>query len=258
MIAHNLVSLACTIAGGVGLLALLQLQERAAGRFLSHRLGWRSVLVTGWLGVPLHELSHLLLALLFGHRVIAWRLFDPDPVSGTLGYVRHAYSRRSPWQVVGTVFIALAPVVAGGAALAGLLTWVLPPAARAELWRGAAGLEQASGAAELAPLLWALAGDLATQVWAHRSVWLPLQCYLAACVASHMSPSRADLAGALAGAGAATLAAALGVALCGWQGVSTAAAVGLLVPLMLVVLLAGAVQGGYVALAALYCRLSGK
>ena len=72
----------------LGLLALLtlllHLVERRVSRRLSHRFGWRSVLVTGWLGVPLHELSHLAMCWVFRHRIVAYRLFDPDPRTGTL------------------------------------------------------------------------------------------------------------------------------------------------------------------------------
>ena len=45
------------LAAGLGVLAALlvwlRVQERAAGRFIAHRLGWRGVLLTGWLGAGL-------------------------------------------------------------------------------------------------------------------------------------------------------------------------------------------------------------
>ena len=83
----NALSLLLVVAGAALLLVALHALERRASRYVAHRLGWRGVLVTAWLGVPCHELGHLAMARLFGHRIVAWRLFDPDPTSGTLGYV---------------------------------------------------------------------------------------------------------------------------------------------------------------------------
>jgi hypothetical protein len=179
------------------LLALfLHLHERWASRILARRLGWRSVLVTGWLGVSLHELSHLTMARLFGHRIIAWRLFSPDPQSGTLGYVHHSYSRRSAWQMLGHFFIGIAPLFAGLAALAGLLVWMLGPQTVFGLF---ARLEPLTSWQSAISGVFGLFGSLLEAIWQKRSPWLPLQIYLAACVALHMAPSRADMKNALYG-----------------------------------------------------------
>ncbi len=249
---QNLISLALTLAALAGLLAALHLQERAVGRYLAHNLGWRSVLLTGWLGVPVHELGHLAFAGVFGHRVVSWKLFEPDPVSGTLGYVRHAHSRHSLYQVLGTVFIAMGPLITGGLTLCALLYWMLPGDAAASLWRQALAL----GGVESWRATGRLALRLVTEIWQHRSAWLPLQLYLAICVASHLCPSRADLAGALRG-GALLLALMTGaVALCGWQGISTGGVAAVTLPLLLVVLLAGAFQGLYVVVVAAGLSLS--
>jgi hypothetical protein len=198
LLLQNLLHLAVGLASLSALVALLHLQERLVSRHVAHHLGWNAVLVTGWLGVPLHELSHLAVAKLFGHRVVAWTLFDPDPVSGTLGYVRHAYSRRSLWQLAGTFFIGVAPLAVGTGTLLLVLAWVLPAEAQHRLARQAAALSHVSP-----ELAWrgvgALAAALASAVWSARSVWLPLQLYLAIAVAHHMAPSPADLKGALPG-----------------------------------------------------------
>src|SRR5688572_12226688 len=44
---------------------------------LVRRFGWQSVLVTGWLGTSVHELSHTVLCPLFGHRIRELALFKP-------------------------------------------------------------------------------------------------------------------------------------------------------------------------------------
>jgi len=241
------------------LLAALHLQERAASRYLAHRLGWRAVLVTGWLGVPLHELSHLVAARLFGHRIIAWKLFDPDPVSGTLGYVRHAYARRSSWQLAGQAVVAVAPVVGGALALAALLLWMVPAARLAELWNGhvatLAAVEPPAIAdhwLQLGAALLAAGRELLAAIWQHRTPWLPLQIYAGVAVACHLAPSRGDFASAVVPAlllvGGSGLA-ALGGAL---AGVSLAPLVAMAtLPLLALLPLVALFQGGYVAVVAL-------
>jgi hypothetical protein len=191
-------SQALTLFGGLAVLTLLlHLVERRISRRLAHRFGWRSVLVTGWLGVPLHELSHLALCWVFRHRIVAYRLFDPDPRTGTLGYVQHAYQRRSPYQLVGNFFIGVAPLLAGSLVLLGALALLLPgappPLSTAPV---PAGL-----GAQVGHVLGLAGATLArTFTWAHLASWqLWVFGALALCVGTHLSPSRPDLAGGLPG-----------------------------------------------------------
>ncbi|MEL6545628.1 MAG: hypothetical protein AAFQ82_13435 [Myxococcota bacterium] len=190
---ENFAHLGCALGAVAAALAVLHLLERRVSRYLSHRLGWRSVLFTGWIGVPLHELSHLLAARLFGHRIVAYQLFDPDPVSGTLGYVRHAYSRRNLWQLTGSFVIGVAPMVTGGAALVALLYGAVPREALNEVMVSARGSGAWQGA-------WLLGSGVLDAVWTHRTEWLPLYGYVALCVASHLSPSASDLKNGALGA----------------------------------------------------------
>lgn len=252
----NLAYLGALLLGLAVLLALMHLQERAAGRYLAHHLGWGSVLATGWIGVPVHELSHLLMAKLFGHRIIAWRLFDPDPVSGTLGYVRHAYSRRSVWQLLGTFFIGMAPLATGALLLAGLLTWMVPGGELGGLWRRALVLGEAERPLAAAQALGSLAVQLASSIWTHRTVLLPLQCYLAVSIALHMTPSPSDLGGALPGAAVLGLLLGAAAAVAAAMGISLGSALGALVPLSLVLLLVSLVVSVYLLSVATAVRLA--
>ncbi len=197
LLATNLFAVVFVALCLTGVVVALHLCERTASRVVARHWGWRGVLVTGWIGVPLHELSHLFVAKLFGHRVVNWSLFDPDPRTGTLGYVHHAHSKRSTWQLFGNFWIGIAPILAGGAVLAWLCAKMAPGFAWREMWE----LEVASAAAPRAQVAsaFAMAMRVAREIWQARNAWLPLYLYLAIAVACHMAPSRPDLRSALGG-----------------------------------------------------------
>ncbi len=100
--------------------------ERFTQHRLAQRFGWKSILWTGWLGTPIHELSHVAMCVLFRHRIDDVALFEPDVQSGRLGYVRHSFTKANRFERVGNVFIGLAPLAGGALALATLL-WMFYP-----------------------------------------------------------------------------------------------------------------------------------
>jgi hypothetical protein len=101
-------------------------------KFTQHRLatrfGWKSILWTGWLGTPIHELSHVAMCLVFRHRIDDVALFEPDLESGRLGYVRHSFTKSNRFERIGNVFIGMAPLAGGAIALAILLLLFYPSA----------------------------------------------------------------------------------------------------------------------------------
>ena len=62
------------------------------------------------IGTPVHELSHALIALLFGFRITEFRPFIFDPSSTTLGFVRYSYDPTNLLQQIGHFFVGIAPV----------------------------------------------------------------------------------------------------------------------------------------------------
>jgi hypothetical protein len=181
---------------------VLHWTERRITGGLLRLSGRRAVLVTGWLGVPIHELSPALMCVLFGHRIDKLVLFHPDPKTGTLGYVEHRWSRRSPRNVLGAFFVGIAPLLGGAAAILGLLALLLPGV----LVLPDVGLPQGPGdVAGWAALARGLQGALAEAGRAlfsrgHVASWrLWIFLYLALCIGSHISPSREDLRGSLVG-----------------------------------------------------------
>lgn len=97
---------------------------------LNERLGYKTfgnkayLILFGWLGTSVHELGHALFAVLFGHRITDIKLFSPDPETGTLGYVNHAYNPRNIYHQVGNFFIGIGPILMGTLMLA-LLSYLL-------------------------------------------------------------------------------------------------------------------------------------
>lgn len=81
---------------------------------------------TGFIGTPIHELSHALMCLIFFHRIEEMKLFQIDEENGTLGYVNHSYNRRNLYQVLGNFFIGTAPIFVGTLFLCLLMNWMLP------------------------------------------------------------------------------------------------------------------------------------
>lgn len=77
------------------------------------RLGYPKLrFVTAFIGVPVHEISHAIACLIFGHKINEIKLlqFNGTP---TLGYVNHSYSKRNVYHRIGNLFIGLAPIYIG-------------------------------------------------------------------------------------------------------------------------------------------------
>jgi hypothetical protein len=189
-------------------LALRSLEQLITSR-LASRLGRRWVLITGWLGVPVHELSHVLACWLFMHRVERVVFFDPDPRAASLGRVEHSWAPLNPWAQIGRLVIGVAPLIGGAAALVGLTHWLGPGVVLEPPVDPTAGIiaTLSSLAADL--------GDMARAWWTtprapdgRTALWL----FLCLSIGSHMAPSRADLTGSLAGL-AVLIVAVIGVAL---------------------------------------------
>lgn len=177
--------------------------ERAIQLRLSERFGWNAVLWTGWLGTPIHELSHMVACWIFKHKVVEVRFFEPDKKSGRLGYVEHTWVKGNWFQEFGNVFIGIAPLIGGSIALAALLWWFYPDAAMAavetskSLRDGEAETMTVFG--QVTSSMWAICAQILS--WKH--IFLPkfwIFIYLVLCVGSHMAPSRSDYRGASRGA----------------------------------------------------------
>lgn len=75
--------------------------------------GMKAVMVTGFIGVPIHELSHAIVAVIFRHRITEVKLLQKPDANGVLGYVNHSYNPKSIYQEIGNFFIGIAPIFGG-------------------------------------------------------------------------------------------------------------------------------------------------
>ncbi|KRM10225.1 hypothetical protein ABTQ33_02360 [Paucilactobacillus suebicus] len=93
-------------------------------------LGFRAQVFGAFIGIIIHELSHLLMALVFRHKITSFRLVRlpsrKDPDDNSLGYVNHSWNERSVYQQVGNVFIGVAPIIGNTLAILALTQWLLP------------------------------------------------------------------------------------------------------------------------------------
>ncbi|AVK63541.1 hypothetical protein C5Z26_05225 [Lactobacillus sp. CBA3606] len=141
LIWNNLLLLA-TLLGIPALFAwVLTLINRQTKAHLVSRFGINSQVYLGCLGIIIHELSHLIMAVIFRHGIQSIRLIkrphlhqttgNPDDLA--LGYVNHTWRQGNYYQMIGNLFIGVAPIFGCTASLLGLDAWLFPGLSRAIL-----------------------------------------------------------------------------------------------------------------------------
>ncbi|MEI0517625.1 hypothetical protein R4K54_10045 [Brachyspira murdochii] len=91
---------------------ILYILSSITRRIFAKTLGSKTeVYITGWIGTPIHELSHALFCIIFKHKINDIKLFNSK--SETIGYVLHSYDSRSWYQQMGNFFIGVAPIIIG-------------------------------------------------------------------------------------------------------------------------------------------------
>lgn len=185
------------LAPFVAFTVLIHWFEYLTQRRMSERLGWKSVLWTGWLGTPVHEISHVFMCRVFGHRIDDVALFEPDRDSGRLGYVRHSFEAGNWFQEMGNLFIGIAPLMGGSAVLA-ILLWLFYPEAASNAAESARLNSADSSLLQVRDSVVAVVTNIVT-ISNVATVRFWTFIYLVLCVGSHMAPSRCDYQGASRG-----------------------------------------------------------
>jgi hypothetical protein len=184
---------------------LINILSQMTFKSLEKAFGNRGVYLVAWLGTPIHELGHVLFCVIFLHKIVDVKLFKPDPLTGTLGYVYHKWNKKNPWHILGNFFIGIGPVVLGCAVLFGVFYLLTPGSSRVwdsilvkandigsytignylEVWKGSA--------LALVKLIFTAANLTGWRFW----VFL----YLAICVSANIRLSWSDVKHSLSGFG---------------------------------------------------------
>lgn len=159
----------------------------------------------GWLGTIVHELGHAIFCLIFGHKITAIKLFDPDPATGILGYVEHSYNSKSLYQLVGNFFIGVGPILLGTAIIyliSYLLLGLNPFQLAANFNSVSSPIYSWDALAQIVQVLWTSSTSLLRDLfsWHNLSTWqLYVFIYLVFAIGSSITLSPPDIKGALKG-----------------------------------------------------------
>lgn len=186
---------------------ILYLFARFTRTFYVKTVGQKlDIIITGWIGTPVHEVGHAVFCILFGHRITEMRLYTPNSTDGTLGYVNHSYNPKSTYQRIGNFFIGVGPILFGTLILYALLYYLVPNSAAVfNSIQGQSHVLVKSVQGDfggMLPSIWeSTAGTLGALFRASNfsdyKFWIFL--YISLCVASHMELSPPDIKGAWRG-----------------------------------------------------------
>ncbi|WP_073340978.1 M50 family metallopeptidase [Clostridium grantii] len=117
------------LAGMIILIGLfLGVLRNSAIRNFQRSFGSKALMITGVIGVPIHEVSHAIFALIFGHKIKKIKLFQKPDENGVMGYVQHSYKQGSIYQQIGNFFIGIAPIFGGIFSIIALMRIIIPQA----------------------------------------------------------------------------------------------------------------------------------
>ncbi len=170
---------------------------------VSGRIGPGMLLATGIIGTPIHELSHALMCILFGHHITDIKLYDPRSQDGALGYVSHTYNKRNIYHQIGNFFIGIAPVLLGGGVIILLLSLLLPDAFEVVSTEIATLSQSDFGSLPISEFV-AFLGTATLEIFSSDSFsgwqgWVFIT--LALMIATHMEMSGSDIKSGLRGLG---------------------------------------------------------
>lgn len=94
-------------------------------KIIQKTFGWNIFCIISCVGTIIHELSHLIISLIFLHKPIKVELFRPKKgkIDGQLGSVQHAY-KKTKYRTAGNFFIGSAPMFCGSLVSIGLLNLI--------------------------------------------------------------------------------------------------------------------------------------
>ena len=103
-------SLAFIFIGGF----IISLIEDKSNYYLQNAMGYTGIIITG-LGTVVHELSHLIFAIIGGMKIGEVKLFRPikGRVDGVLGYVSFSPRGKNLYNKIFLIPVGIAPIIGG-------------------------------------------------------------------------------------------------------------------------------------------------
>jgi hypothetical protein len=176
---------------------VLGIVENRANFYSRRVLGKKGILATACIGVPIHELGHLLMCYIFRHKVSKFKLLDLRAKDGVMGYVYHEWDRKSLYQNIGNFFIGMGPILSGTAVLILGIYVFLPGSFTA--FSNYLTLSPGVPEAYILTEILALTVKLIKSIFSIKnltSIGFWIYFFLGICVSSHIALSKADLKGA--------------------------------------------------------------
>lgn len=171
-------------------------------RNLQRSFGGTALIITGGIGVPIHELSHAIAAILFGHKIVGIKLIQKPDENGIMGYVKHSYKQGNPYQQLGNFFIGIAPIFGGTLSIIAVMRLIIPQA----YYSFTAILEESLAVTKLNEAIFFKIFhsylELVEAIFSEanfKSPYFYLFLFIAICISSHISLSIADIKGACKG-----------------------------------------------------------
>ena len=181
-------------------LILANIIERVTFRTVVSVLGYRcSIYITGWIGTPVHELSHIVVLWVFRIKVIGFRLFSLDLENETLGHVYSSLDHKNPLHRLGWSLSSIAPLVVGISLIFVLGSFLVPGLSSTFAHVGNTPLyvETPDTLYYFHILFSATLGAIGSLLdYDNLGRWqFWLFVYVSTCVACHFAPSRQDIRG---------------------------------------------------------------
>ncbi len=181
---------------------LLGALRNSSLRNFQRSFGNKALMITGFIGVPIHEVSHAIFAFLFRHKVNKIKLFQKPDSNGVMGYVRHSYNQSSIYQQVGNFFIGIAPIIGGTIVIITLMAFIIPEAYDKFLSLLMNNLTATTISTVSAEGLINSYLELIRNIFSFNNFKNPyfyIFLFIAICISSHISLSTADIKGASKG-----------------------------------------------------------
>lgn len=190
----------------VGILILvgfiLGIIERQSNQYMQMAWGRKGVLMTAWLGTPVHEIGHAIMCIIFRHQIKDIRLLITNSSDGTMGYVQHNYNPTSVYQSIGNFFIGIAPIFSGISAIFLSMYFLIPKSFQTFNVYLKSGIKDQVMNANYIKQLMDTSFVLTKNIFSSENLvsykfWIFI--LITICISSHIALSKADMKGATSG-----------------------------------------------------------